>query len=103
MKENMTTNTHEWVTGPDAWHAFIHEHPELGYPPGKWGFHNFLRHYREALMKADAIRLAKRRFWVAHVSRFKAASFECATGKLAQLEDGLGLGSTAAELHRSLT
>lgn len=83
----MTSSTanDKWVTGPDAWQAFVREHPELGYQSGKWGFHNFLRHYRDALVAVDAIRLAKRRFWVAHLSRFGAAAFECATGKAGQL------------------
>lgn len=76
--------THEtnWLTGTDAWKQFVHKHPELGYRPGKWGFHNFLRYYRSPLMEADAIRLAKRRFWVANPERFCAVAFECATGRV---------------------
>ncbi len=74
------TTAHEWVTGPGAWDKFVREHPELGYPLGKWGFHNFLRRNRTALLDADAIRLARCKFWVAHLSRFSATAFECATG-----------------------
>ena len=70
----------EWKTGPVAWAAFIQQHPELGYRPGKWQFHNFLRLHRQALVDADAIRMAKRRFWIAHVERFCNLAFECATG-----------------------
>lgn len=69
----------DWMTGPDAWAAFTKLHPELGYRPGKWQFHNFLRLHREALSKCDAIRFAKRRFWIAHRDRFAAVAFECAT------------------------
>ena len=69
----------EWMAGPDAWAAFIKLHPELGYRPGKWQFHNFLRFHRQALLDCDAIRLAKRRFWIAHFERFAAAAFDHAT------------------------
>ncbi len=77
----MNVQTHEWVTAGDAWQAFTDEHPELGYPNGKWAFHNFLRRYRDALLGADAIRFAKGRFWIAHTSRFKEKAFACATGQ----------------------
>ena len=70
----------EWKVGPDAWAAFILKHPELGYRPGKWQFHNFLRFHRIALVEQDAIRLAKNRFWIAHLDRFCTVSFACATG-----------------------
>lgn len=71
----------EWVTGIAAWADFVKRHPELGYLPGKWGFHNFLRHYKRNLIGHDAIRFAKRRFWVAHIERFVRVSFDCATGR----------------------
>lgn len=70
----------EWVTGVQAWDIFVHTHPELGYSPGMWPFHNFLRHHRDALVRSDAVRRAKNRFWIAHVQRFKYVAFECATG-----------------------
>lgn len=71
-----------WTTGIDAWKQFVHKHPELGYRAGKWAFHNFLRYYRSSLVATDAIRLAKRRFWVANPSRFNAVAFDCATGRI---------------------
>lgn len=74
------TDNNDWQTGLNAWAAFVKQHPELGYRPGKWGFHNFLRHFRDELVQADAIRLAKRRFWVAHAQRFECVGFACATG-----------------------
>jgi hypothetical protein len=70
----------EWGTGPAAWEQFTIRHPELGYRPGRQRFHNFLRHHREALLAADAIRIAKRRYWIAHFERFNDVGFECATG-----------------------
>lgn len=70
----------EWKVGPSAWADFVDTHPELGYRPGRWQFHNFLRFHREALVACDAIRLAKRRFWIAHNERFPRAAFACATG-----------------------
>ncbi len=62
--------TTEWTTATDAWKVFVKRHPELGYRPGHWTFHHFLRFHREALIQRDAIRKAKRRFWIAHVERF---------------------------------
>lgn len=76
----MQTRHHEWVTALTAWSAFVTEHPELGYASGKWQFHNFLRHHRERLVHFDAIRRAKNRFWIAHISRFTQTAFDCATG-----------------------
>ncbi len=73
----------EWKTGPEVWALFVNCHPELGYRPGRWQFHNFLRFHREALTGCDAIRLAKRRFWIAHIDRFNLAAFDCATGRSA--------------------
>lgn len=70
----------EWKVGPDAWAAFIEQHPELGYRPGRWQFHNFLRFHRGSLVAGDAIRLAKNRFWIAHKERFPIVAFDCATG-----------------------
>ncbi len=79
MEESMQPNR-EWATGPDAWAEFVAQHPELGYRPGKWQFHNFLRYFRATLVERDAIRLARRRFWVAHRARFNRACFDLATG-----------------------
>lgn len=78
-----------WVTGLRAWEQFAHRHPELGYKPGYMNFHNFLRVHRDVLKQADAIRLAKRRFWVAHVERFCDVAFDCATGAASQGMDVL--------------
>ncbi len=71
---------HEWVTGHEAWRQFTKIHPELGYREGSQQFHNFLRHYRDGLVKQDALRRAKGKFWVAHTGRFNEAAFELATG-----------------------
>jgi hypothetical protein len=69
-----------WVVGPEAWAVFVKRHPELGYRPGRWQFHNFLRLHKASLLQQDAIRLARRRFWIGHLERFAATAFECATG-----------------------
>jgi len=70
---------HEWVTGHEAWTQFTKIHPELGYRDGFQQFHNFLRYHRDALVKRDALRRAKRKFWIAHTGRFNEAAFELAT------------------------
>lgn len=71
----------EWNTGVVIWGDMAKECPFLGLRPGRWGFHNFLRNHRDALVKADAIRLAKNKFWIAHRERFIATAFELLTGK----------------------
>lgn len=81
----MTQLRSEWSTGPSAWAEFVDRHPELGYRPGRWPFHNFLRYFRHALVRADAIRLAKGRFWIAHRVRFNDAAFACASGQSASV------------------
>jgi hypothetical protein len=78
--QQTTPNASGWQTGPAAWEIFVLRHPELALRPGKWAFHNFLRAHREALRRADAIRLARRRFWVANAERFCEVGFACATG-----------------------
>jgi hypothetical protein len=70
------------MTGPEAWVEFVKNHPELGYRADRWGFHNFLRHFKEVLVAHDAIRVAKRRFWIAHRDRFSDVAFACASGVL---------------------
>ncbi|MBL0427934.1 hypothetical protein [Ramlibacter alkalitolerans] len=75
------TANSEWTTAADAWAAFVNQHPELGYRPGHWQFHNFLRNFRDRLRDQDAIRLAKGRHWIAHGVRFTEVAFACATGK----------------------
>ena len=70
-----------WVTGPQAWTTFCELHPELAYTPSPWAFHNFLRYFKQPLLDADAIRLAKARHWIAHVDRFEQTAFACATGR----------------------
>lgn len=84
----MSVIEHEWDVACSVWNLFLAEHPELGYSPGHWGWHNFLRRYKERLVLADAIRMAKRKFWIAHRSRFLAAAFDCATGHSPALCEG---------------
>lgn len=71
---------HEWLSGADAWKHFAQQHPELGYSSNRMAFYNFLRYHRDRLVETDAIRRAKRRFWVAHAERFGRVAFDCATG-----------------------
>ena len=81
LSSQTTTNSPEWQTGVHVWDTFTDLHPELGLNKGKWAFHNFLRPYRQALVQADAIRLVRNRFWLAHQDRFYESAFECATGR----------------------
>lgn len=81
MSEKQTPTTgSEWKTGVQAWDTFTDRYPELGMRKGKWAFHNFLRVHRRALECSDAIRKARKRFWVAHQERFCSVAFDCATG-----------------------
>ena len=70
----------DWILGEHAWDRLTETHPELGYKSGLWPFHNFLRLYRAVLVDADAIRKVRNRHWIAHVDRFLAVAFDCATG-----------------------
>lgn len=70
----------DWMVGPEAWAVFVDRHPELGFKAGRWPFHNFLRFHRATLVAGDAIRLARKRHWIAHVQRFEQLAFDCATG-----------------------
>lgn len=69
----------EWLLASDAFDAFRDKHPELALTGGHWGFHNMLRQNRSALEKADAIRKANGRHWIAHVDRFHRALFDLLT------------------------
>ena len=73
-----------WLPGPEAWIGFVRCHPELGYPESRWGFHNFIRHHRQALRDCDAIRMARNRHWIAHKERFTKYAFDLATGAFGQ-------------------
>ena len=70
-----------WSTSQAAWDEFVARHPELGYRASRNTFHNFLRLHRDSLLEQDAIRLAKRRFWIAHVERFCKSAFDLATSQ----------------------
>ena len=69
----------DWDTAHHVWDAFVARHPELRYPRGRWAFHNFARNFRQRLIDADVIRLARNRFWVADRVRFPAVAFDLAT------------------------
>lgn len=75
-----STAPSDWDTAHRIWDAFVMTHPELRYPKGRWGFHNFTRVFRRDLVEADAIRLARNKFWVAHRERFPVVAFDLATG-----------------------
>lgn len=78
-----------WMAAEDVWSAFARDHPILNFPIGRWGLVNFLRSRRcpddptpcrEFLIRADVIRRARGRFWVAHKERFAPVAFDLSTG-----------------------
>ena len=75
------TQEQQWSRANPVWDDFTKKHPELGLNKGPGAFHNFLRSYRQPLVNADVLRLARNRFWVANVDRFCEVAFECATGR----------------------
>jgi hypothetical protein len=81
LDQQSSTLQPQWQKADQVWELFTQLHPELGLRSSRWAFHNFLRPHRDKLVDADALRLARNRFWVANVDRFCAAAFECATGK----------------------
>ena len=76
------TSQSQWVVGIHACARFASVHAELGYRPGRMNFHNFLRNARPELLRQDAIRRAKNRYWIAHIDRFPEVAFAIATGQL---------------------
>ncbi len=77
----LQTSSSKWVVGLEVWARFVSKHAELGYRPGYMNFHNFLRHARSELLRQDAIRRAKNRYWIAHVEKFPEVAFAIATGQ----------------------
>ncbi len=71
----------DWGVGSQIWDEFTAEYQLFKLRQGHWAFHNFLRNYKKPLVEVDAIRLAKRKYWIAHRQRFKDASFALLTGK----------------------
>ena len=69
----------EWMLATEAFNAFRDKHPELALTGGHWGFHNMLRQNKARLEKADAIRKANGKHWIAHVDRFHRALFDLLT------------------------
>lgn len=85
----MEMDSSNWVTGEEGWNLFVQKNPRLGYPPGRWGFVNFLRSRRtrsdlitarEHLQNADVLRRARGRFWLVDSRRFPSVAFDIATG-----------------------
>lgn len=75
----MQMSNNEWDIGLQVWSEFVELHPELGYRADLFSFHNFLRHHRPVLVRSDAIRKAKGRWWIGHRTRFFEIAFACAT------------------------
>lgn len=69
----------EWLVATSAWKEFVKCHPELGYSDRKWAFHNFMRNAKSKLIRHDAVRIAKNRYWIAHRERFMTVAFDIAT------------------------
>lgn len=69
----------EWVTAHEGFATFCATHPELGLRPSYWGLHNMLRHHRQVLEAADALRRANGRHWIAHRERFPRTLFDLLT------------------------
>jgi hypothetical protein len=91
-KNELKQTNSQWIVGPQAWAEFVNLHPELGYKPGRMNFHNFLRNAKNQLLAADAIRLAKRKFWIAHQSRFPETAFEISTCVFTQTANAFETG-----------
>jgi hypothetical protein len=78
-KSPETNPTSEWMTAHEAFAAFCAQHPELGLRPSYWSLHNLLRHHRQPLEAADALRRANGRHWIAHRERFDSVLFDLLT------------------------
>ena len=69
-----------WVGLDDAWRDFTRSAQALQLRPGPQSLADFLRAHQPALIKADAIRLARARRWIAHTERFPRMAFDLLTG-----------------------
>ena len=70
----------DWVPLMTCWSQFTSDHHVLGLRDSYHAAHNFLRRYRDALLAADVLRRANRRFWIADANRFSAFAFDLVTG-----------------------
>lgn len=82
-----------WAPAVPEWEATARRHPELALSPGKWGFYNFMRKHRDALVSRDAVRLVQGRFWIANRECFSEAVFDAATSGPYQLAARRGRAS----------
>lgn len=76
------THRSDWGLLEEVWKEFVALNPCLGYRSDRWTVHNFLRHGRDRLRKADAIRYARNRQLIAHRERFLDVAFAIATGQV---------------------
>lgn len=74
----------EWQPALEAWRAFVTGNPILGLKPGQWQLTNAMRHARDELVRRDAARKVRGRFWVFHRERFPAAMFDILSGAIEQ-------------------
>jgi hypothetical protein len=93
----------QWSEATAVFNQFVQLHPELHFKPGRWSLHNFLRTHKSQLLRVDAIRKAKNRYWIAHQARFIEVAFALSTGQrvgdccLASSQDS-GLDSSSLAL-----
>jgi len=72
----------EWQPGLEAWRAFVTGNPILGLKPGQWQLNNAMRHAREELVRRDAARKIRNRYWVFHRERFPIVMFDILSGAI---------------------
>lgn len=89
MNKYQQTPSDQWLIAEQAWRHFAQANPILDLRPSKWAFNNFLRTARPALLKADAIRKAKSKHWIAHLERFPKVAFDILTGAPQLSERGM--------------
>jgi len=75
----------DWVPALEAWRQFATRNPILGLRPGQWQLTNAMRYAREELVRQDAARKVRNRYWVFHRERFPVVMFDVLTGAI---EDG---------------
>jgi hypothetical protein len=88
VNESDTKHVSIWDEGTVVYNEFVKLHSELHFKCGRWAFHNFLRNHRADLIKVDAIRKARGRFWIAHRERFPKAAFALSTGHVISVLEG---------------
>ncbi len=82
MKKDTPHPGDDWQPALEAWRQFVTANPILGLRPGQWQLTNAMRHASKELVRRDAARKIRNRFWVFHRRRFPLVMFDILSGAI---------------------